>query len=135
MTADCIFCAIVAGAAPAEKVYEDETTLAFLDIFPVTRGHTLVIPKDHYPGLDELPPDAGRAVMTSAQQVAARMRETIAPDGFNLFHATGALAGQTVFHFHVHVLPRYATDGFRIPFTRKPGDPDDLREIADRLRR
>jgi histidine triad (HIT) family protein len=133
--ADCIFCEIVAGRSPARVIDEDERTLAFLDIFPLTEGHTLVIPKQHCNDLLDAPPDDVAAVARMAQQVASRIRGELAAPGINLLQATGAIALQTVFHLHVHVLPRYPDDGFRVSFDRKPGDPAELDALADRLRR
>src|SRR5437868_4705731 len=113
---ECVFCAIVAGTAAARRVHEDERTVAFLDIFPLTRGHALVVPKRHCDSLLDAPADDLAAVGLTAQRLA---RAAVAPDGLgadgvNLLQANGAIAFQTVFHFHVHVLPRYRGDGFRI---------------------
>jgi histidine triad (HIT) family protein len=132
---ECIFCAIVDGRAPSRRVAEDDGTVAFLDIFPLTRGHTLVIPKRHCDSLLDCPPEDLRAVGAMAQRVArAAMDEAgLAADGVNLLQANGAVAFQTVFHFHVHVLPRYDHDGFRLPFERKPGVDADLDEDGEKL--
>jgi histidine triad (HIT) family protein len=129
----CIFCEIVAGRSPAHVIAEDERTLAFLDIFPLTLGHTLVIPKRHADDLLDAPPDDVAAVARMAQRVAQRVRATLRPPGVNLLQATGAIALQTVFHLHVHVLPRYPDDGFHVSFDRRPGDPDALAALAARL--
>jgi histidine triad (HIT) family protein len=131
--ADCIFCEIVAGRAPARVVDEDERTLAFLDIFPLTAGHTLVIPKQHAADLLDAPPDDVAAVARMAQRVATRVRDELGAPGINLLQATGAIALQTVFHLHVHVLPRYPDDGFRVSFDRRPGDPAELDALAARI--
>lgn len=104
---DCIFCRIVAGEIPSHKVYEDEHTLAFLDIRPSARGHTLVIPKQHTADLFDIAPDSLAATMASAQAVAHILRTKLQPDGMNLFQNNGAAAGQEVFHFHVHLVPRW----------------------------
>ena len=132
--ADCIFCEIVAGRAPSRVVDEDERTLAFLDIFPLTPGHTLVIPKAHCADLLDAPPDDVAAVARMAQRVASRVRSELDAPGINLLQATGAVALQTVFHLHMHVLPRYPDDGFRVSFDRKAGDPAELDAMAERLR-
>ena len=125
---ECIFCAIVDGRAPARPVADDGKTLAFLDIFPLTRGHTLVIPKRHCDSLLDCPPEDLAAVGAMAQRVARATLDPagLAADGVNLLQANGAVAFQTVFHFHVHVLPRYNGDGFRLPFERHPGVESEL---------
>jgi len=123
---DCLFCKIVAGEIPATVVAEDERTIAFMDINPATRGHLLVIPRAHARDLHEIDPDDLRAVVTSAQQLAARQVERLGADGVNLLNSNGAAAWQTVFHFHMHVLPRYAGDPLRLPWVPAPGDMDDI---------
>ena len=130
----CIFCDIVAGQAPARVVHDDERTLAFLDIFPITRGHTLVVPKAHARDLLDADPDDVAAVARTAQLVAAGLRDAVAPEGLNLLLTNGAAAMQKVFHLHVHVLPRWTGDSLRVSFDRKPGDPDDLDVVAEELR-
>jgi histidine triad (HIT) family protein len=120
---DCIFCAIVAGKAPARILAEDETTMAFLDIFPITRGHALAIPKRHYQDVRDLPAGELAASATMAQRLAMAAFSELGADGVNLFQSNGELAFQTVFHFHIHVLPRYRGDGFTLSFGRNPGDP------------
>lgn len=109
---ECIFCAILAGDAPAELIHEDEHTLSFLDVAPITRGHTLVIPRAHCVDLFDIGEERAAAVMRSAVVVSSMVRSRLGADGVNLLHASGAVAWQTVFHFHVHVLPRYHDDGF-----------------------
>lgn len=134
MTERCIFCAIAAGAAPARIVHDDERTLAFMDLFPLTRGHTLVIPKAHCDSLIDADPDDAAAVMRTAQRVAQAAMRAYSPDGLNLLQTNGAAAMQTVFHLHVHVLPRYVDDGFRVEFSRHRGTEDELEQSASLLR-
>lgn len=130
----CIFCAIVAGDAPAHRVYEDQTTLAFLDIMPFTRGHTLVIPKAHSDDVWDVDEDTAAAVMRSGHRVAALLRETLAPDGMNLLQATRAVAFQTVFHLHLHVIPRWEGDTMAVPPWPKPRrDRDELEALRERI--
>ena len=130
---DCIFCKIVAGEIPARKVDEDDRTIAFLDINPGTHGHALVIPKEHARDLLELEPDELAAVMQAAQRLAKRMPEALGAEGVNLINSCGAVAWQTVFHFHVHVIPRYSYDTARLPWI--PGDGGErLDEAAEALR-
>lgn len=131
---DCVFCEIVAGTSPAHVVAEDERTMAFMDINPLVRGHVLVVPRAHAAQLWEMAPDDGQALMGTTQRVADAVHRALRPDGINLFHATGEAAGQTVFHVHLHVVPRWFDDGFRPPLIpRRRGDPS-LADTADRIR-
>ena len=134
MTTSCIFCAIAAGDAPARIVHDDERTLAFMDLFPLTRGHALVIPKAHCDSLLDADPEDAAAVMRTAQVVARAAMRAYEPDGLNLLQTNGAAAMQTVFHLHVHVLPRYVGDGFHVEFQRHKGTDEELDESASRLR-
>jgi histidine triad (HIT) family protein len=130
---DCIFCKIVAGELPATKIDEDDRTIAFMDINPGTHGHALVIPKEHARDLLEIEPDELAAVMQAAQRLAKRMPEALGAEGVNLINSCGAVAWQTVFHFHVHVIPRYSYDTARLPWI--PGDGGErLNEAAEALR-
>jgi histidine triad (HIT) family protein len=106
-----IFSRIVAGEIPAIKVYEDATTLAFLDIHPASRGHILVISKAEYADLFDIPADTLAAVHATVQRVALAIRDVLAPDGINIIQNNGAAAGQTIFHYHVHLIPRWEGDG------------------------
>ena len=131
---DCIFCAIVRGDAPARVVHEDERTLAFMDINPWTRGHALVIPKAHATDLGEIGEDDLAAVAATAKRVAARQRERLDAEGVNLLNSYGAAAWQTVFHFHMHVIPRYADDGMRLPaHPGAGGGEDEIKAAAQEL--
>jgi histidine triad (HIT) family protein len=113
--ADCVFCAIVAGTAPVSRVYTDADVLAFLDIRPVTPGHLLVIPKRHAPLLADLDEATGARMFRVAMRLARTVRASgLRCEGINLFLADGETAGQEVFHTHLHVIPRFADDGFRI---------------------
>ena len=131
---DCIFCKIVAGELPATKVDEDDRTIAFMDINPGTRGHALVIPKSHARDLIDIDPDELAAVAAAAQRLARRMPAALGVDGVNLINSCGSAAWQTVFHFHLHVIPRYADDTMRLPWTPSPGDADVIAEAAEALR-
>jgi histidine triad (HIT) family protein len=130
---DCIFCKIIAGTLPATIVDEDDRTVAFMDINPATRGHALVIPRAHSRDLLSVPPEDLKAVSVAAQRLAVRMSERLGADGINTINSCGAVAWQTVFHFHVHVVPRYATDPLRLPWTPTPGDPDEIAAAAAAL--
>ena len=134
--AACIFCAIAAGEAPARRIAEDDRTIAFLDIFPVTPGHALVIPRRHCDNIVDCPPDDLAAVMAMTQRVAAVALdpEGIAAEGVNVFQTNGAVAFQTVFHLHMHVLPRWRTDSFRIELHRAPGEEETMDRHASLYR-
>jgi histidine triad (HIT) family protein len=131
---DCLFCKIVAGEVPAEKVAEDERTVAFMDINPATRGHLLVVPRKHARDLLEIEPDELCAVSEMAQRMASRAVEALAADGVNLINSCGSAAWQTVFHFHIHVVPRYDDDPLKLPWVPAPGDQDEIKAAAARLR-
>lgn len=130
---DCIFCKIVAGELPARIVRQDERTIAFMDIAPATYGHTLVIPRNHARDLLEIAPEDLQAVAVAAQQVAARASERFGAAGINLINSCGSAAWQTVFHFHMHVIPRYSDDPLRLPWVPAQGDPDEIATAAAQL--
>ncbi|MBC7224042.1 MAG: HIT family protein [Anaerolineae bacterium] len=135
MERNCIFCAIARGQAPAEVVYEDAETMAFLDINPAAPGHTLVIPRRHYRNLFDLDPEAGAAVMRTAVRVARALREALRPDGMNMVQANERAGFQSVFHFHVHLVPRWLGDGIAPPWRQRPADAATLREVGAKIRR
>jgi histidine triad (HIT) family protein len=130
---DCLFCKIVAGDVPATLVHEDERTVAFMDINPATRGHLLVIPREHHADVHAIDPEDLKACALAAKAMAARVRDKLGADGVNLLNSTGAAAWQTVFHFHVHVIPRYDNDPLRLPWHPKPGDRDEIAAAAEEL--
>lgn len=132
---DCIFCKIVAGELPATIVDEDERTVSFMDIAPATRGHALVIPRTHTPDLLSVDEHDLAAVTSACKRLAKRISERLDADGVNLVNSCGAAAWQTVFHFHVHVIPRYADDPLRLPWTPSPGDPPEIAAAAQELTR
>jgi histidine triad (HIT) family protein len=131
---DCIFCEIVAGRSPAHVVAEDERTMAFMDINPLVRGHVLVVPRAHATQLWEMTFEDGQALMRVTQRVADAVHRALEPDGINLLHATGEAAGQTVFHVHLHVVPRWFDDGFRPPMVPERGLDPDLATPAAEIR-
>jgi histidine triad (HIT) family protein len=130
---DCLFCKIVAGEIPATIVAEDERTVAFMDINPATRGHALVVPRAHAADVFAIDPADLQAVALAAQRLARGARERLGADGVNLLNSNGAAAWQTVFHFHLHVIPRYAGDPLRLPWVPGPGDTDDIKAAAAQL--
>jgi histidine triad (HIT) family protein len=127
---DCLFCRIVAGEIPATRVAEDDRTVAFMDINPATRGHVLVVPREHANDLLAIEPEDLAAVAKTAQRVAATMPDRLGADGVNLLNSCGREAWQTVFHFHMHVIPRYAADPLRLPWMPEPGDRDEIAAAA-----
>lgn len=131
---DCIFCQIVAGELPAQVVDEDERTLSFMDISPATRGHALVIPRRHARNLLEIEPEELAATVQAAQRLAKRVSERLGADGVNLLNSCGSAGWQTVFHFHIHVIPRYEDDPLRLPWQPKPGDVEEIARTAEELR-
>jgi histidine triad (HIT) family protein len=130
---DCIFCKIVAGELPARVVAEDERTVAFMDIAPATRGHALVIPRAHSSDLLTVPQEDLAAVTAAARGLAGRMTERLGAAGVNLLNSCGPAAWQTVFHFHIHVIPRYEGDPLRLPWVPASGDPDEIAAAAEEL--
>lgn len=129
----CIFCKIVAGSIPAHKVYEDAATLAFLDIAPMGRGHTLILPKYHAADLEGLPEEVLLATARATQAVARMLRTRLNVVGLNVFQNNGAAAGQEVFHYHVHLMPRQPGDA--VPFGRRePTEPAALATLAALIR-
>ena len=130
----CIFCKLVAGEIPAATIYEDELTIAFMDIGQVNPGHVLVATKRHAVTLLELTPAECAAVMQTAQRVARAAEQAFGPDGISLFQANGAAGGQTVFHFHLHMLPRHVDDGMQLTWPRKEPGMAVLQGYAERLR-
>lgn len=129
---DCIFCKIAAGEIPSFKVYEDGDVLAYLDINPFAKGHTLVIPKAHSSGLVDTDNDRLAMVMAAVRKVASHLKTALPCDGFNILQNNGAAAGQTVNHLHFHIIPRY--NGEELKFEPHPGDMAELDELARRLR-
>ena len=130
---DCIFCKILAGEIPGTIVDEDERTVSFMDINPATRGHALVIPREHARDLLEIDSEDLAACAKAAKRLAARQKQVLNADGINLLNACGATAWQTVFHFHIHVIPRYDGDPLRLPWQPAPGDRDEIARTADLL--
>lgn len=130
---DCIFCKIVAGELPATIVGEDERTISFMDISPATRGHALVIPREHSADLLAVEREDLTAVALAAQRLAGRMKERLSADGVNLLNSCGAVAFQTVFHFHMHVIPRYEGDSLRLPWVPAAGDSEQIAAAAQEL--
>jgi histidine triad (HIT) family protein len=131
---DCIFCKIIAGELPATIVDSDERTVAFMDISPATRGHLLVVPRRHAKDLLEVGREDLEATILASQRLASRVVDRLHADGVNLLNSCGRAAWQTVFHFHMHVIPRYEGDPLRLPWIPAEGDREEIEATAAELR-
>ena len=131
---DCIFCSIVAGKIPCFKLYENESTLAFMDINPASEGHALVIPKAHDANVHDISESAIIATVLTAKKIAAALNKTLDPDGLNLLQCNGTGAAQSVMHFHMHVLPRKNGDNLKLNWGLEPGNMEDIGKLAERIR-
>lgn len=130
---DCIFCKIVSGEIPSVKIYEDEATLAFLDISPLNPGHTLVIPKEHHENIFDVSDESLAPVMRTAKKVANAIKNAVNADAINIGINNGKEAGQLVFHLHIHVIPRFAGDGY-VSWTRPKDLPlPDSKELGEKI--
>jgi len=132
MKNDCIFCAIAAGEIPSFKVYEDDEVLAYLDINPFAKGHTLVIPKRHSQGLLDTDDATLATIIARVKMIAAHLKDKLGCDGFNILQNNGEAAGQTVRHVHFHIIPRWQGDP--LVFENRPGDMEALKALAESVR-
>lgn len=133
---ECIFCRIIAGEIPSNTIYEDDEFKVILDANPATKGHALILPKEHYANLYEIEEETAGRVMKLAKRLAAHMTEVLACDGFNLLQNNHKAAGQTVFHFHMHLIPRYkgVKNSDILRYTHETFTPDEMKEICDALK-
>lgn len=129
MDGDCIFCKIVSADIPAKKIYEDDQYVAFLDIFPANRGHSLVIPKDHYLDIHEMPAEVYGGLAATAKKVADLLQEKLGSEGTTIFQMNKEAGWQTVFHVHMHVIPRWIGDGLHKPWDIAPADNGELEAL------
>lgn len=135
MIKDCVFCKIVAGELPCDKVYEDDLVMAFLDIAPIALGHTLVVPREHHTSITTVPPAIAGRLMEAASRVGSALMRATEAGGFNLILANGSVAGQVVPHTHLHVVPRHVDDGVLMPVGRMTyPSPERKAEILARAR-
>jgi histidine triad (HIT) family protein len=134
MSDNCLFCGIVAGTIPSEQVASTDRAIAFMDINPATRGHLLVIPREHSTDLRESAPEDLTAATLLAQSMVGRVIDRLGADGANLLSCIGAVAWQSVFHTHLHVIPRYKDDPLRLPWIPSTGDLGAIAETAEVLR-
>ena len=133
---ECIFCKIIDGSIPSAKIYEDEHVYAFMDIMPLTKGHTLIIPKNHKENVYDLSEEEASNLFKVVPKIASALKESFGPVGMNLLNNNGAPAGQSVFHFHLHFIPRYdQTDGFRATWMTKEKTftPEIIQSLAGEL--
>lgn len=133
MKKDCLFCKIVKGKIPCYKVYEDKKVFAFLDINPITKGHTLVIPKKHYENMFDCKDKILEKMIKATQKIATHYKEKLGCTGVNILNASGQSAEQTVFHIHFHIIPRFENDGYKI-FTSTGYEKEDLDKLANILK-
>lgn len=131
---DCIFCKIIAGEIPSFKLYENDATLAFMDINPASDGHALVIPKEHARDVHAVSEESIANTVITAKKIASAVEQTVAPGGINLVQCNGEAAGQSVFHFHMHVLPRRDGDELKMNWGLKPGDMDAIGKLAEKIK-
>jgi histidine triad (HIT) family protein len=130
---DCIFCKIVNGDIPSSKVYEDSETLAFLDISPVNKGHTLIIPKKHYETFEDVPADELGELIVKVQKVCKAVIKATNADGYNLIQNNKTSAGQEVPHIHFHIIPRYKDDGFKFNWENKKYEDEEMKEFKEKI--
>ena len=131
--ANCIFCKIANGEVPSKTLYQDVKFRVILDLGPATKGHALILPKEHYKNLYELPEETAGEVMKLAKKMVTKMTERLGCEGFNLVQNNGDLAGQTVYHFHMHMIPRYQADGQKIGWKPQEVTQEELEEIKNTI--
>lgn len=131
--ANCIFCKIANGDVPSQTLYEDDNFRVILDLGPATKGHALILSKDHYENLYDLPEETAGEAMKLAKKMAAKMTKSLGCEGFNLVQNNGDMAGQTVFHFHMHLIPRYQADGQKIGWKPQEVTQEELREVMNQI--
>ena len=135
MKDDCIFCKIAVREIASNTIYEDDSYRVILDLGPAARGHALILPKEHYADIYELPDDKAGEVFRLAKKMAGRMKSALGCDGFNVVQNNGEIAGQTVFHFHMHLIPRYENDGQNLLWEPHEGDPAKLEELRKKIKK
>ena len=134
MSADCVFCKIRDGQVPSMKIYEDEHTLAFMDINPLNSGHCLIVTRTHAPTIWDADEEELQGAIVAAKKLATALREALKPDGLNVLQANGAAAFQSVPHFHLHLIPRWNNDGKGFDWGLVPGDRAQILKIGERVR-
>jgi histidine triad (HIT) family protein len=130
---DCLFCKIAAGEIPAEKIYEDSGAIAFLDINPINPGHTLIIPKEHYRNIFEMPDETLSQIAPLVKKISEALKESLDADGINIGMNNEPAAGQEVFHAHIHIMPRYENDGYKMWHGKPYKDKDEIKVVASKI--
>ena len=130
---ECIFCKIAGGEIPAATIYEDEEFRVILDLGPASKGHALIIPKAHYANLYEMPDELAGKAMILAKKIITKMTEVLQCDGYNIVQNNGEAAGQTVFHFHMHIIPRIKGDSVNVGWVPKTAEPEDIKAIIEKV--
>ncbi len=130
---NCLFCKIIAGEIPAQKVYEDEKVVVILDIKPVNPGHVLVLPKEHFIDIFDTPPEVISEMIKAAKKVARALKTALGAEGLNLTFNTGPAAGQAIFHTHMHVMPRFSDDGYEL-WHGQDYAPGEMEKVAEKIR-
>ncbi len=129
MKNDCIFCKIAAGQIPSATIYEDNNFRVFLDINPATKGHCLIVPKEHFDNIYDLDAETAGKLFSLATMISRALKKTLNCDGLNIVQNNGLVAGQTVFHFHMHLVPRYENDGLSLLEEQDPGNMEEIEEL------
>jgi histidine triad (HIT) family protein len=132
---DCVFCKIISGIIPAEKLYENEHAIAVLDIHPIHLGHTLILPKQHCSDFLDLPEETYHSVLQAAKIIAKALVQSLELEGYNIFSNNGTIAGQSVFHFHLHVTPRYRNDNIRFVLNLKKYSDSEMKQYGTMIRK
>ena len=132
---DCIFCKIIAGKIPSAKVYEDDNTIVFLDIMPANKGHCLVVPKNHYEGLLDVPEEQLNSLMAATKKIAKSISLSIGSSSYNLVMNNGKEAGQVVNHVHMHIIPRFKDDRLRIKWSHKRYQGNEMKETQEKIKK
>lgn len=130
---DCIFCKLANGDIPTNTIYEDEDFRVIMDLSPATRGHSLILPKEHYKNIYEIPDEIAAKAMILAKKMAVKMTNALQADGFNIVQNNNEIAGQTVFHFHIHLIPRYQNDNQKINWVPQKITEEELKEIQQTI--
>jgi len=131
---ECIFCKIVKGEIPCAKIYEDEKVLSFLDISPANKGHALVIPKRHHEKFNDMPEDDAAALMKAANKVSRAVEKAIGPDGYSILINNGKAAGQEVGHVHLHIMPKYDKDDFKLLWTHTKYQEGEMDQVKEKIK-
>lgn len=131
---DCLFCKIAKGEIPSTTIFEDDEFRVFLDIYPATKGHALIVTKEHYANIFELPPEVAGRLFQRATEIAGVLKEVLGLEAMNLLQNNGEIAGQTIFHFHLHLIPRYEGDGVKVGWDTTEADKDVHAQLQSKIK-